>query len=182
MKKNIRLFPICCVALLNLYFVYPALVMADDHNDMVLKAQDKTIKTSEESVDTQEQEMEIKEEVINYQKILSFPIDREKLISFVTLADKINRVNRKWDMLISGAETESLTLEYITLLNEEMTQVLNNAPMITLAEYNEIFALTTRDEEFKTIVDAFHDYHVVRPRLEAEIVINQDESSAISEN
>lgn len=115
---------------------------------------------------------------INYDTVLSFPITEEKVKAFVIAADKIDQVNRKWDMQISSAETDTMAVEYITLSSEEMTNVMGSISEITVGQYNEIFEYTTKNPDFKSIVNAFKQYYVVEPRENR----NQDPSSEISAN
>ncbi len=157
------------LAVVTLLALSPVICFAQDTDESAVAVQ--------ASVEADEQDSEIKEE-IDYNSVLSFPITEEKMKAFVLMADKINRVNRKWDMQISGAETDTMAVEYMNLSNEEMADVMENISGITLDEYNEIFEFATRNKEFKIIVDAFKLYYVDAPRKAR----NQDSSSGTSLN
>ena len=137
----------------------------------------------------QKSEQDIKQDIkevkaIDYNTVLSFPITKEKLIAFVKAADKIDQVNRKWDMLISGAESDTMAVEYIGQSSEEMQAVMGSVSGITIDEYNEIFEYATKNDDFNAIITAFKQYYVVAPRLTKNKTVNvtdNQDSSAESE-
>lgn len=117
------------------------------------------------------------EKKVDYNTVLSFPITKEKVRNFVIAADKIDQVNQKWDMLISGAESDTMAVEYMTLANEEMTQVMGNISGITVSEYNEIFEYTAKSPEFRNIVNAFKQYYITNPPKDMDQVSNSEIST-----
>ncbi len=102
--------------------------------------------------------LELRQNVDSYYKsTLSFTINEAKMIAFAQAATKIDMINGKWDTLIAGAATEDLATEYLTSATLESRQLLTQSVGITAGEYDDVYALSTRDPAFNKIANAYKD-------------------------
>lgn len=167
-QVNLKYVVLLCAVLAMVAFPLFTGMAADAEKDPETK----------KSAQAKQEEQAEEESAVDYNTVLSFPITEARLKSFVIAADKINQVNRKWDMLISGAKTDTMAVEYMDLSSEEMGAVMGNIGDITVEQYNEIFKLVAHDDDFKNIVSAFKQYYVVAPRTKKP----QVSSAKIQEN
>jgi hypothetical protein len=86
---------------------------------------------------------------------LSFPLTEEKMIAFIRVAAKIEKINSKWDVQIAGAETDQMATEYNNFAAEEMVKVIEKLSGITQAEYTELVKLSVGSPEFSSLYRAY---------------------------
>jgi hypothetical protein len=110
---------------------------------------------------TPSQEEEIKrlrDNVKNeYQTSLSFPLTENRMVVFAQAATRIDLINKHWDTLIAGANTEKLANEYLSSAQIEIHKSLDTTKNINRNEYNEIYDLSSRDNKFNAIANAYKD-------------------------
>ena len=87
---------------------------------------------------------------------LEIELNDQKMRTFAEAAAKIRDTNRHWDILISGAENDTLAVENSTYAREEILKIFNTiADQITIEEYNTIFAAANRDTKLNDLVQAY---------------------------
>jgi hypothetical protein len=98
----------------------------------------------------------LRENVNNeYQNTLSFRLNESRMILFAQAASRIDKINMRWDTLIGGATSEKLALEYLSSAQIEIKQLLTSTKGMNLADYQEIYGLSSRDNKFNTIANAY---------------------------
>lgn len=95
---------------------------------------------------------ELRDAITNdFKDKLSFPLDEAKMATFVKSANRVKRINAKWDVQIAASETDSMAIEYNNFAVEEITNALKTMPGLTVDQYNELTRLTTTDTNFNRV-------------------------------
>lgn len=87
---------------------------------------------------------------------LPFELNMQKLRSFIIAGRAIEKINRKWDVLIAGAREDNLAIEYQKQLAEESALAIDEVPGITLEEYEAMYTLNLNDDNFLMLVRALN--------------------------
>ncbi len=83
-----------------------------------------------------------------YADKLSFEVTEDKLLAFVRMAIRVEKINSKWDIMVAAAETDKMAIEYNNFAIEEVNKEMESIEGLTFDEYQALTRLTVEDSEF----------------------------------
>jgi hypothetical protein len=86
---------------------------------------------------------------------LSFALTQDKMIAYVRAIGKVEAINSRWDVEIAAAQTDKMAMENNNFAVEDITAALSNMKNLTMDEYNEMTALSAKEEVFSNIVNDY---------------------------
>lgn len=103
----------------------------------------------------------------DFKGLLSFPLDEQKMVSYINAARRVQRINDKWDVQIASTESDKAAMEYNNYSIEEIMMSLQRIPNLTLDQYNEMTRLISTNKEFNRVYLAYKEM-VEKGRFEVE--------------
>jgi hypothetical protein len=91
----------------------------------------------------------------DFKEALTFPLTETKMVAYVRAANKVEKINNRWDVEIAAAETDQMAVENNNFAVEDINAALSTMRDLTLKEYSEMTVLTSKDVNFARLVKIY---------------------------
>lgn len=88
---------------------------------------------------------------------LKFSLTQEKMVAYIRATAKVEAVNSRWDVEVAAAATDQIAMENNNFAVEDITATLSSMTELTIEQYNELTALTSKNKNFADLVNIYRD-------------------------
>lgn len=100
---------------------------------------------------------------------LPFALTEDKMIAYINAAEKVEKINARWDIEIAGAASDQMAVENNNFAVEEINAALKNMQGLTMDEYTALTVLTAKDNSFARIVNIYRDAYRAQTGKESTV-------------